>query len=134
MFDGYETFALILTLGVALRALLEPSQYAQIPAYAGTVLAITLFGWGVGGLMVMWSESKQTRVWPKPVSYVGMGLAGIGFLSGIGQFAGFQVDPRPAGDAGPGVLPVFIDGQNPAEFPRDAQPAGTRPNHGHAPR
>jgi MFS family permease len=51
MFDGYETFALILTLGVALRALLEPSQYAQIPAYAGTVLAITLFGWGVGGLL-----------------------------------------------------------------------------------
>jgi MFS family permease len=51
MFDGYETFALILTLGVALRALLEPSQYAQIPAYAGSVLAITLFGWGVGGLL-----------------------------------------------------------------------------------
>jgi MFS family permease len=51
MFDGYETFALILTLGVALRALLEPSQYAQIPAYAGTVLAITLFGWGVGGML-----------------------------------------------------------------------------------
>jgi MFS family permease len=51
MFDGYETFALILTLGVALRALLEPSQYAQIPAYAGSVLAITLFGWGVGGMI-----------------------------------------------------------------------------------
>src|SRR5580704_13498683 len=51
MFDGYETFALILTLGVALHALLEPSQYAQIPAYAGSVLAITLFGWGVGGMI-----------------------------------------------------------------------------------
>jgi MFS family permease len=51
MFDGYETFALILTLGVALRALLEPSLYPQIPAYAGTVLAITLFGWGVGGML-----------------------------------------------------------------------------------
>jgi MFS family permease len=51
MFDGYETFALILTLGVALRAMLEPSQYAQIPAYAGTVLAITLLGWGVGGML-----------------------------------------------------------------------------------
>src|SRR5205807_523882 len=50
MFDGYETFALILTLGVALRAMLDPSQYAQIPAYAGTVLAITLLGWGVGGM------------------------------------------------------------------------------------
>src|SRR5215470_14890900 len=51
MFDGYETFALILTLGVALRAMLDPSQYPQIPAYAGTVLAITLFGWGVGGML-----------------------------------------------------------------------------------
>jgi MFS family permease len=51
MFDGYETFALILTLGVALRALLDPSQFTQIPAYAGTVLAITLLGWGVGGML-----------------------------------------------------------------------------------
>jgi MFS family permease len=51
MFDGYETFALILTLAVALHALLEPSQYGQIPAYAGTVLGITLFGWGVGGML-----------------------------------------------------------------------------------
>src|SRR5437899_3294974 len=51
MFDGYETFALILTVGVALRQLLDPSQYAQIPAYAGTVIAVTLLGWGVGGLI-----------------------------------------------------------------------------------
>ncbi len=42
MFDGYETFALILTVGVALRQLLDPSQYAQIPAYIGTVVAMTL--------------------------------------------------------------------------------------------
>ena len=51
MFDGYETFALILTVGVALRQLLDPSQYAQIPAYAGTVIAITLLGWGIGGML-----------------------------------------------------------------------------------
>src|ERR1700720_4019816 len=51
MFDGYETFALILTVGVALRQLLDPSQFAQIPAYAGTVIAITLLGWGVGGIL-----------------------------------------------------------------------------------
>ena len=51
MFDGYETFALILTVGVAMRQLLDPSQYAQIPAYAGTVIAITLLGWGLGGLI-----------------------------------------------------------------------------------
>src|SRR5438105_12316683 len=51
MFDGYETFALILTVGVALRQLLDPSQYPQIPTYAGTVIAITLLGWGIGGLI-----------------------------------------------------------------------------------
>src|ERR1700723_2388571 len=51
MFDGYETFALILTVGVALRQLLEPAQYPQIPAYAGTVIAVTLLGWGIGGIL-----------------------------------------------------------------------------------
>jgi MFS family permease len=51
MFDGYETFALILTVAVALRQLLDPSQFAQIPAYAGTVIAITLLGWGIGGII-----------------------------------------------------------------------------------
>ena len=51
VFVGYDTVALILTLAVALRALLDPAQYAQIPAYAGTVLAITLLGWGVGGML-----------------------------------------------------------------------------------
>jgi MFS family permease len=51
LFDGYETYALIISVGVALRQLLEPSQYSQIPAYAGTVIALTLLGWGVGGLI-----------------------------------------------------------------------------------
>src|ERR1700740_3242442 len=51
MFDGYETFALILVVGVALRELLDPSQLAQIPGYAGTVISITLLGWGIGGII-----------------------------------------------------------------------------------
>ena len=50
-FDGYETFSLILVVGVALRQLLDPSQYAQIPTYAGTVIGVTLLGWGVGGVI-----------------------------------------------------------------------------------
>jgi len=49
-FDGFEAYALFLTVGPAMRTLLEPAQFAQIPAYAGTVVAITLFGWGIGGL------------------------------------------------------------------------------------
>jgi MFS family permease len=51
LFDGYETFALIITVGIALRSLLDPSQYAQIPFYAGIVIALTLLGWGVGGII-----------------------------------------------------------------------------------
>ena len=50
-FDGFEVFALILTVGVALHQLLDPSQYQFIPAYAGAVIAITVFGWGLGGLL-----------------------------------------------------------------------------------
>jgi MFS family permease len=50
-FDGFEVFALILTIGAALHQLLEPSEHKFIPAYAGAVIAITVFGWGVGGLL-----------------------------------------------------------------------------------
>lgn len=51
MFDGFETYALILTAGPALRQLLDPSQHGQIPAYVGTIIAITLLGWGLGGIL-----------------------------------------------------------------------------------
>ena len=51
LFDGYETYALVISVGVALRQLLDPSQYSQIPVYAGTVIALTLLGWGIGGLI-----------------------------------------------------------------------------------
>lgn len=51
LFDGYETYALVISVGVALHQLLDPSQYPQIPTYAGIVIAITLLGWGVGGLI-----------------------------------------------------------------------------------
>jgi MFS family permease len=50
LFDGYETYALLLTVGPALHTLLQPAQYAQIPAFAGTIVAITLLGWGIGGV------------------------------------------------------------------------------------
>src|SRR3954471_16460012 len=51
LFDGYETYALVISIGVALRQLLDPSQYPQIPTYAGVVIATTLLGWGIGGLI-----------------------------------------------------------------------------------
>ena len=49
LFDGFETYALLLTVAPAMHALLQPAEFARIPAYAGTVVAITLLGWGIGG-------------------------------------------------------------------------------------
>jgi hypothetical protein len=49
LFDGFEIFALFLTVGFALRQLLDVAQYADIPQYAGFVLATTVFGWATGG-------------------------------------------------------------------------------------
>jgi MFS family permease len=50
LFDGYETYALILTVGGAVRELLEPARLPRAPVYAGLVIALTLLGWGIGGL------------------------------------------------------------------------------------
>jgi MFS family permease len=51
LFDGFETYALILTAGPAIHSLLDPAALAQTPAYIGTVIAITLLGWGIGGMI-----------------------------------------------------------------------------------
>ena len=51
LFDGFEIYALFLTVGFALHQLLEAAQYAEIPRYAGYVLATTVFGWATGGVV-----------------------------------------------------------------------------------
>jgi len=51
LFDGYETYALILVAAVALRQLLEPQQLASLPIYIGGLLAVTLVGWATGGIV-----------------------------------------------------------------------------------
>jgi MFS family permease len=51
LFDGFEIYALFLTVGFALHQLLDPTQYAAIPRYAGYVLATTVFGWATGGVI-----------------------------------------------------------------------------------
>lgn len=50
VFDGFEAYALILTVGVALRQLLDPAEFPRIPTYAGAIIATTLVGWAVGGM------------------------------------------------------------------------------------
>jgi MFS family permease len=51
VFDGFEAFALILTAGSATRQLIDPSLLPQLPTYVGTVIATTLIGWAIGGMM-----------------------------------------------------------------------------------
>jgi MFS family permease len=50
-FDGYETFALLLTVGPSLRELLPASELSTLPHVAAYLISITLFGWAVGGAL-----------------------------------------------------------------------------------
>ncbi len=67
MFDGFEAYALILTVSVALHQLLRPAQYSQIPAYSGLIIATTLCGWGIGGMaagiLADYIGRKQTMIY-----------------------------------------------------------------------
>lgn len=40
-----------MTVGFALHQLVAPAEYAVIPRYTGYIIAVTLFGWGVGGVL-----------------------------------------------------------------------------------
>jgi MFS family permease len=51
LFDGFEIYALFLTVGFALHQLLVLAEYAALPRYAGYVLATTVFGWATGGVI-----------------------------------------------------------------------------------
>jgi MFS family permease len=51
LFDGFEIYALFLTVGFALHQLLSPAEYPALPRYAGYVLATTVFGWATGGVI-----------------------------------------------------------------------------------
>jgi MFS family permease len=51
LFDGYETYTLILTMGVTFHQLLPAARYRSIPFFAGLTIALTLLGWGVGGIV-----------------------------------------------------------------------------------
>jgi MFS family permease len=66
VFDGFEAYALILTVGAALHQLLEPSQYSQVPAFAGGIIATTLIGWAlggiIGGILADYIGRKQTMI------------------------------------------------------------------------
>jgi MFS family permease len=82
LFDGYETYALLLTVGAAMHSLLDPSLFPQIPAYAGMVVAITLLGWGIGGVcggvLADYIGRKRTMIYA---------ILGYSLLTGLTAFS-----------------------------------------------
>src|SRR5215471_577035 len=50
MFDGYETWALVLVISPALWEVLLPEQLPKAPIYTGALLTVTLLGWAAGGI------------------------------------------------------------------------------------
>jgi MFS family permease len=51
LFDGYETYALLLTIGPSLHQLLPANDLSTLPRVAAYLISITLFGWAVGGVI-----------------------------------------------------------------------------------
>jgi MFS family permease len=51
MCDGYETYALLLTISPSLHELLPPANLHNIPQFAGYLISLTLFGWAIGGVI-----------------------------------------------------------------------------------
>ncbi|MCL6517565.1 MFS transporter [Alicyclobacillus sp.] len=51
LFDGYEVYALILTMIPALHSLLPAADLKATPRYAGYLVSATLFGWATGGIL-----------------------------------------------------------------------------------
>jgi MFS family permease len=51
MFDGYENYALILVMGVAVRDMLPANKLPHASVYMGVLLAVTLMGWATGGVI-----------------------------------------------------------------------------------
>jgi MFS family permease len=51
LFDGFETYALILTAATVLKQLGPTAPVSQVSFLTGVTIAITLLGWGVGGIL-----------------------------------------------------------------------------------
>ncbi|MBV9655304.1 MAG: MFS transporter [Acetobacteraceae bacterium] len=51
IFDGFESFALIVVIVPMLKSLLAPDQLNNLPSWAGLCIGTTLLGWGIGGLV-----------------------------------------------------------------------------------
>ena len=50
VFDGYESYVLVLVIPFVLKAMLSPAQMPNRAIYAGMTFSVTLLGWGIGGM------------------------------------------------------------------------------------
>jgi len=50
MFDGYETYAIVLVMVQAVSQLLPPENLPKASVHIGGLLAVTLPGWATGGV------------------------------------------------------------------------------------
>jgi hypothetical protein len=50
MFDGYETYGLVLVMAPAVHQLLAPERLSRASLYMGGLLAATMVGWAAGGV------------------------------------------------------------------------------------
>src|SRR5215831_16051057 len=82
LFDGFEIYALFVTVGFALRQLLDVAQQAQVPRYAGYILATTVFGWAtggvIGGIIADYIGRKRTMI---------LAVLAYSFTTGLSAFA-----------------------------------------------
>ncbi|MGA2991506.1 MAG: MFS transporter, partial [Candidatus Korobacteraceae bacterium] len=97
IFDGYESYALIVVLPFAMRALLTPEQLKTAPIYAGIAISLTLLGWGIGGLiggtLADYIGRKRMMIWSVFLYAMFSGvtafstsfamLAGMRFITGL---------------------------------------------------
>src|SRR5262249_40707396 len=80
---GFEFYALSLTVGPSWLSLLDPAKYPQIPSYIGTIVAITLLGWGIGGLigglLADYFGRKRTMIFAILAYSITTGLTAVSF-------------------------------------------------------
>ena len=97
-FDGFEIFALFLTVGFAVHQLLPAGAASQTPRFVGYVLAATVFGWAtggvIGGIIADYIGRKRTMVLTilaytlttglSALSWNWQSFAALRFLVGVG--------------------------------------------------
>ena len=98
--DSFEFFALFLTVGFALHQLLDFTQSAAIPRYAGYIIATTLFGWAtggvIGGIVADYIGRKRTMILAIIAYSLTTGLSALSWNWEFSPFCGFSSELRSA--------------------------------------